>query len=147
MGGGILLALLANDTKYDSLFQRILSNRKNLSIVLFAIFFITTALKHSRIPLGIDFPGFGVALTLTCSLALPMFLCLLKDEVAVKGVWRFLSGISYEMYLIHNLIVYGYSKLFGVSSILDILVILAVSVIASYVVMKLSKATIRFVVK
>lgn len=146
-GGGILLALVANEAKYKSKFENFLENRKRISIVLFAIFVITTALKHLRIPLGFDFPGFGVALTLTSSLALPLLLCSTKDEVPVYKSWEFLSSVSYEMYLIHNLVVYGYNKLLGIHNIFDILVILSASVMASFIIMKLSKAAIRAIVK
>ncbi len=143
--GGGFLAIIENDERGIHTLGYIRAHRRILFYVLFLIFIFSTILKHTRISLGIDFPGFGVLLTLLSSLSLPLALCLSISANIKNQIINFLAIISYELYLIHNLIVYMYNKTWGINCIYEICFILFFSIIAAYVIKQVDKRLLRII--
>lgn len=123
--------------------------QKKLIFPILLLFLISTSLKYGRANVDnyeniwvlrcTNIPGVMNLITLISSSSLPMLLYCLKLDIKKNIFIKILSSISYEMYLIHNLIVYIYVRYVGFTSIGEVLYIILMVIPVAYILHKINK--------
>lgn len=152
---GALMSLIENEylikktEKQQQLLKKMLVTGSSL------IFISTTLIKYGRACISnyneycilefTDVTGVMVLITLLSSSSLPILLFSLRSRSSKKLNHLFLADISYEVYIIHNLFVYLYSKLIGFTYIYEAIYILLSTILAAYLLHLVNVKLLGFV--